>query len=101
MILGRDRGDSLGGMGNVRHGHRGRRGRPDRAVVRGRLHQIDYIARSQELTPNAVTSVLLIAAGIVLVLAVPAGLYVLVAPILAALVGGVASTWLLLTKITE
>jgi hypothetical protein len=55
----------------------------------------------QAVTPNTVTSVLLIAAGIVLVLGVPAGLYVLVAPVLAALVGGVASTWLLLTKITE
>jgi hypothetical protein len=55
----------------------------------------------QAVTPNTVTSVLLIAAGIVLVLGVPAGLYVLVAPVLTALVGGVASTWLFLTKITE
>ncbi|MGH3067582.1 MAG: hypothetical protein ACRDMI_03240 [Streptosporangiaceae bacterium] len=55
----------------------------------------------EAVTPNAVTSVLLLAAGIVLVLGARAGLYVLVAPVLAALVGGVASTWLFLTKITE
>jgi hypothetical protein len=55
----------------------------------------------QAIMPNAVTSVLLIAAGIVLVLGVSAGLYVLVAPVLAALVGGIASTWLFLIKITE
>jgi hypothetical protein len=43
----------------------------------------------------------MIAAAIVLVLGVRAGLYVLIAPVLTALVGGVASAWLLLTKITE
>ena len=55
----------------------------------------------EAVTPNAVTSVLLLAAGTVLVLGLSAGLYVLVAPVLAALVGGVASAWLFLTKITE
>jgi hypothetical protein len=55
----------------------------------------------EAVAPNAVTSLLLLAAGIVLVLGVPAGLYVLVGPVLVALVGGVASTWLFLTKITE
>jgi hypothetical protein len=55
----------------------------------------------ESVAPNAVTSLLLLAAGIVLVLGVPAGLYVLVGPVLVALVGGVASTWLFLTKITE
>lgn len=48
-----------------------------------------------------VTSVLLLAAGIILALGLGAGLYVLVAPVLTALVGGVASAWLFLTKITE
>jgi hypothetical protein len=52
------------------------------------------------VAPNAVTSVLLGAAGIVLVLGVHAGLYVLVAPVLVAFAGGIASTWLLLTRIT-
>lgn len=55
----------------------------------------------EAVAPNAVTSLLLLAAGIVLVLGVPAGLYVLVGPVLVALVGGIASTWLFLTKITE
>jgi hypothetical protein len=44
---------------------------------------------------------LLLAAGIVLVFGVPAGLYVLVGPVVVALAGGVASAWLFLTKITE
>jgi hypothetical protein len=48
----------------------------------------------EAVTPNAVTSVLLLAAGIILVLGVSAGLYVLVAPVLTALVGGVVSAWL-------
>jgi hypothetical protein len=55
----------------------------------------------EAVTPITVTSVLLLAAGIVLLLGVPAGLYVLVGPVLIALVSGIASTWLLLTKITE
>jgi hypothetical protein len=55
----------------------------------------------EAVTPNTVTSVLLLAAGIVLVLGARAGLYILVAPVLAALVSGIASTWLFLTKITE
>jgi hypothetical protein len=55
----------------------------------------------EAVTPNMVTSVLLLAAAIVLVLGLSAGLYVLVAPVLTALVGGVTSAWLFLTKITE
>jgi len=55
----------------------------------------------EAVTPVTVTSLLLPAAGIVLVLGAPAGLYLLVGPVLIALVGGVVSAWLLLTKITE
>jgi hypothetical protein len=55
----------------------------------------------QAVTPVTVTSLLLLAAGIVLAIGVPAGLYVLVAPVLIALVSGIVSAWLLLTKITE
>jgi hypothetical protein len=55
----------------------------------------------EAVTPVTVTSLLLLAAGIVLALGVPAGLYVLVGPVLVAFVGGVVSAWLLLTKITE
>ena len=55
----------------------------------------------QAVTPVTVTSLLLLAAGIVLAIGVPAGLYVLVAPVPAAFVGGIARTWLFLIKITE
>ena len=55
----------------------------------------------EAVTPNLVTSVLLLASGIILALGLGAGLYVLVAPVLTALVGGAASAWLLLTKIIE
>ncbi len=55
----------------------------------------------EAVTPNLVTSVLLLAAGIILALGLHAGLYVLVAPVLTALVGGVVSAWLFLTKITD
>jgi hypothetical protein len=53
------------------------------------------------VSPNTITSVLLLAAGIVLVFGESAGLYVLVAPVLTAFVGGITSTWLFLIKITE
>jgi hypothetical protein len=43
----------------------------------------------------------MLAAGTVLVFGERAGLYVLVAPVLAAFAGGIASTWLFLIKITE
>jgi len=55
----------------------------------------------EAVTPTTITSLLLLAAGIVLVLGVHAGLYVLVGPVLVAFVGGIASAWLFLTKITE
>jgi hypothetical protein len=55
----------------------------------------------EAVTPITATSLLLLAAGIVLVLGLPAGLYVLVAPVLVALVGGITSAWLFLTKITD
>jgi hypothetical protein len=41
------------------------------------------------------------AAGLVLILNVHAGLYVLIAPVLAALAGGVINAWLFLTRITK
>jgi hypothetical protein len=51
------------------------------------------------VAPNAVTSALLVVAGLLLVFGVDAGLYVLAAPVFAGLGGGVVSAWLLLTKI--
>ena len=53
------------------------------------------------LAPNQVTSVLLLVPGILLALGERAGLYVLIVPMLEALVGGVANAWLFLTKITD
>jgi Na+/H+ antiporter NhaD/arsenite permease-like protein len=53
------------------------------------------------IAPNAVTSTLLLVAGVLLVSGVQAGLDVLVLPVLAALTGGVVSAWLVLTKIPE
>ncbi len=55
----------------------------------------------EAVTPTTVTSLLLLAAGTVLVFGVHAGLYVLVGPVCVALTGGVTSAWLFLTKITE
>jgi hypothetical protein len=53
------------------------------------------------VTPNAATSVLLLASGVVLVTGQHAGLYVLIAPVFAALAGGVTSAWLLLVRTTR
>ena len=51
------------------------------------------------VAPNTATSSLLMIAGLLLVFGVQAGLDVLVLPVLVAVAGGVASAWLLLTKI--
>jgi hypothetical protein len=48
--------------------------------------------------PNLLTLLLMLAAGVVLTAGQPDGLYVLVAPILIALAGGMASAWLVLTR---
>ena len=51
------------------------------------------------IAPNAVTSVLVLVSGVVIAAGVHAGLYILVLPVVTALAGGVASAWLLLTRI--
>jgi hypothetical protein len=53
------------------------------------------------VAPNAVTSILLMIAGLLVVFGVHAGLDVLVLPVLAGLAGGVWSAWLLLTRVAE
>ncbi|MGO9976426.1 MAG: hypothetical protein ACLP01_27195 [Solirubrobacteraceae bacterium] len=53
------------------------------------------------VAPNAITSILLLIAGLLVVSGVHAGLDVLVFPVLAGLAGGVWSAWLLLTKVAE
>jgi hypothetical protein len=55
----------------------------------------------EAVAPNAITSILLLVAGLLLVFGVHAGLDVLVVPVLVALAGGVTSAWLLLTKLPE
>jgi hypothetical protein len=53
------------------------------------------------VAPNAITSILLLIAGGLLISGVHAGLDVLVLPVAVALAGGVTSAWLLLTKLPE
>jgi hypothetical protein len=53
------------------------------------------------VAPNLITSILLVIAGLLLVFGLEAGLDVLVLPVLVAVGGGVASAWLLLTKIPD
>lgn len=53
------------------------------------------------VTPNAITSLLLLVAGAILLFGAQIGRYVLVVPVLAALIGGVASAWLFMTRVTE
>ncbi len=82
------------------------------AITGTGLHILDQRAKGERsnqaiapvleaVAPITITSLLLLAAGIVLVLGVHAGLYVLVGPVIVAVAGGVTSAWLLLTKITE
>jgi O-antigen/teichoic acid export membrane protein len=80
------------------------------ALTGAALYLLDVRARTEQgeqqqfgrlieaVSPNAVTLLLILAAGIMLVLGVSAGLYVLIAPILVGLIGGVASAWLFLTR---
>jgi hypothetical protein len=53
------------------------------------------------VAPNAFTAILILVAGFLLVFEVHAGLDVLVLPVIVGLAGGVASAWLLLTRIPE
>jgi hypothetical protein len=53
------------------------------------------------VAPNAITSILLLIAGLLLIFGLHAGLDVLVLPVAVALAGGVTSDWLLLTKIPQ
>ena len=53
------------------------------------------------VSPNAITSVLVFVAGLLLVFGVHAGLDVAVVPVCVGLAGGVTNAWLLLTKIAE
>ena len=52
----------------------------------------------EAVSPNGITLALLLASGVTLIFGQNAGLYVLVAPILVALIGGVTTAWLFLTR---
>lgn len=53
------------------------------------------------LSPRTVTTGLLALAGLLLLVGVDEGVYVVVPSVIAAMTGGVASAWLFLTRITE
>lgn len=53
------------------------------------------------LTPSTVVSLLLLAAGVVLVFGSTAGLYVLVAPVLTAFVCGITNAWLFMIRLPD
>ncbi len=58
------------------------------------------VARVLEVaTPNAITSILIAVAGLLLVVHVEAGVYLLVPAFVAGITGGVLSAWLFLTRI--
>lgn len=72
---------------------------PDQAF---RVFGIELVALARILdtvAPNAITSVLLLLSGVLIIFHVHAGLDLLVLPVLVALAGGVASAWLLLTTV--
>jgi hypothetical protein len=84
------------GVGHLMLGRRATvDGSPRDAGAHALASMLDAVA------PNAITSALLLVAGLLLVFGVHAGLDILVLPVLAALAGGVTSAWLLLTKISQ
>jgi hypothetical protein len=76
-----------------------RRARADSSERDEGVHTVATILDA--VAPNAVTSLLLLVAGVLLLSGLHAGLDVMVLPVLVALLGGVLSAWLLLTKIPE
>jgi hypothetical protein len=68
----------------------------------GRHREQQAIARVLEMvSPTTVTTLLLLVAGALLAFKVPAGMYVLVAPVIAAFVGGLTSAWLFMTRVED
>jgi hypothetical protein len=51
------------------------------------------------LSPHTITTALLALAGLLLVVGVDEGIYVVIPSVIAAMSGGVASAWLFLTRI--
>jgi hypothetical protein len=52
------------------------------------------------VSPDTITTVLLLVSGVLLLAGVDDGIYVVAPAVIAAIVGGVASAWLFLTRIT-
>ena len=75
----------------------GRRAIADESERDNSAHRVASILDAA--APNAITSILLPVAAVLLVSGLHAGLDVLVVPVLTALVGGVLTAWLLLIKI--
>ena len=68
----------------------------------GRNRGQQVIGRVLEMvSPDTVTTVLLLVGGLLLVFRVPAGMYVLVAPVITAFVGGLTSAWLFMTRVED
>lgn len=68
----------------------------------GHLPTRQRIARVLDVvSPNTITSALCFAAGLVLTFGLRAGLYIMVVPVLAAFLGGVASAWLFMTRVGD
>ena len=81
----------LGGLGLFLLDWRAGRNRGQQAI--GRVLEM--------ISPNTVTTVLLLVGGLLLVFRVSAGMYVLVAPVITAFVGGLTSAWLFMTRLPE
>jgi hypothetical protein len=76
------------------------------------LHLLDRRAggsRSQQrigralgiISPNTVTTTLLLVSGLLLAFGLNAGRYVMVVPVIAAFAGGIVSAWLFMTRIED
>jgi hypothetical protein len=77
-----------------------RRFDPAGAIRRLLRAEVIGTALLDAIAPNMVSSILLLVAGVLTLLGLHAGLYVLIVPVVVALAGGVISAWLLLTKVT-
>jgi hypothetical protein len=68
----------------------------------GRNRGQQVVGRVLEMvSPDTVTTVLLLVGGLLLVFRVSAGMYVLVAPVVTAFVGGLVNAWLFMTRVQE
>jgi hypothetical protein len=69
-----------------------------RATVQPSAQPISRVLAT--VSPDAITTILLFAAGVLLLAGVDDGVYVVIPAVIAAITGGVASAWLFLIRIT-